>query len=49
MVMAQLALPVGAAYARLRGHAFASGRTVASEPPRPRWSPAGYSSPSHDR
>ena len=29
MLMAQLDLPVGAAYARLRGHAFASGMTVA--------------------
>ena len=29
MVMAQLDLPVGAAFARLRGHAFAAGVTVA--------------------
>ncbi len=29
MVMAQLDLPVGAAFARLRGHAFATGSTVA--------------------
>ena len=29
MVMAQLDLPVGAAFARLRGHAFATGVTVA--------------------
>ena len=30
MVMAQLDLPVGAAYARLRGHAFAAGVTLAA-------------------
>ena len=30
MVMAQLDLPVGAAYARLRGHAFASGLALAA-------------------
>ena len=29
MLMAQLDLPVGAAFARLRGHAFATGITVA--------------------
>jgi hypothetical protein len=29
MLMAQLDLPVGAAFARLRGHAFAAGVTVA--------------------
>lgn len=29
MVMAQLDLPVGAAFARLRGHAFATGLTLA--------------------